>query len=181
MAEYKRIATKNNNSRYMLDGKFVKKDDVPNNVKEALNEGESDKVRLDESGNVVGVPEENAEEQEEAQEEPQKVSMQENTEDVDPDLSEPEPTQEDTQPDPEPQEEAVAQSEASPVKESRVPQDTAGFGFPRKNGRTLCIFTGEPFTHSRYIAGYVVPMTKDAHDTKTVDQIMAKLEELGKI
>lgn len=180
MAEYKRIATKNNNSRYMLDGKFVKKDDVPNNVKEALNEGESDKVRLDESGNVVGVPEEATEEQEGSQEEPQKVSMQENTEDVDPDLSEPEPAQEETQSEPEAQETA-SQSETPSVRESRVPQDTAGFGFPRKNGRTLCIFTGEPFTHSRYIAGYVVPMTEDAHDTKTVDQIMSKLEELGKI
>lgn len=59
--------------------------------------------------------------------------------------------------------------------------DEAGMGFPRKNGKTVDIFSGEPHTHVRYVAGVMVPLTKENHDTRSDLEIREKLVKLGKL
>lgn len=64
---------------------------------------------------------------------------------------------------------------------SKTPQSEPGMDFPRKNGKTVDIFDGKtPHTHVRYVAGHMVPLTRDNYISRTDAEIEAKLSELGK-
>ena len=60
-----------------------------------------------------------------------------------------------------------------------VPQSEKGFGFPRKNGKTVDIFDGEtPHTHVRLVEGLPVPVSEENYNTKTDSEIYDRLDEL---
>lgn len=63
---------------------------------------------------------------------------------------------------------------------SKTPQSEPGMDFPRKNGKTVDVFNGQPHTHVRYVAGHMVPLTRDNYISRTDAEIEAKLSELGK-
>ena len=63
---------------------------------------------------------------------------------------------------------------------SKVPQSTAGMGFPRKNGKTVDIFDLKtPHTHTKLVAGVTVPLSAENFKSKGEIAIVRRLEELG--
>lgn len=63
---------------------------------------------------------------------------------------------------------------------SKVPQSVPGMGFPRKNGKTVDIFDGvTPHTHVKLVGGHHVPLSAANFNSKTENQILKRLSELG--
>lgn len=61
-----------------------------------------------------------------------------------------------------------------------APSSEKGFGFPRRNGKTVDIFDLKtPHTELRNIAGLPVPLSKASYDTKEDAEIYDRLVELG--
>lgn len=67
--------------------------------------------------------------------------------------------------------------------------DEEGMGFPRKNGKTLSVFSNKPHETVRNVGGVMVPMTNEeaVGDStkgvlpKTDAEVIAKLKKLGKM
>lgn len=63
---------------------------------------------------------------------------------------------------------------------SKVPQSTAGMGFPRKNGKTVDIFDLKtPHTKVMLVGGLTVPLSEESFKAKGENQIRRRLTELG--
>lgn len=56
-----------------------------------------------------------------------------------------------------------------------------GMGFPMANGKTLSVFGNQPHETIRYVEGIVVPVTMEEYKTKTDAEIVDALRKLGKI
>lgn len=68
--------------------------------------------------------------------------------------------------------------DANPYRRD-VPTSEAGFGFPRKNGKTGDIFdVSTPHTHIRLVAGMPVPVSEKNYNEKTDAEIYDRLEKL---
>lgn len=161
MASYKKIEGKNG-IRYMDTQKktLVKAADVPEEVKDALENLDAG-VEVDENGVIL---------EEETQEEPQQDGPTESTEED------------------EEVEEASTDEEGDGLDEdltARVraaEQSPEGMGYPMVNGKTVDIFDMKtPHTEVRYVNGHTVPLSEKNYKTKSVEQIIQRLREIGKI
>lgn len=81
------------------------------------------------------------------------------------------------------------EEEETPIESSATPQDNPGFGFKRKDGKTLSIFSNKPHETVRLVNGIMVPLTHleasgdPANDVapKTDVEIVNKLKKLKKL
>lgn len=162
MAQYSKATDASGTTRYKDGNKFVKADDVPENIKEVLG-NQPDGTQVDELGDVVN-PDTDLDE-----------STDENAPDADEDQDEeqdetPAKPAEDTQTAPE-----------LPTNPGATPESEPGMGFKLVKGKTVDIFDYKtPATHSKYVAGVVVPLSEESYNTKTDSEIIARLAELRK-
>ena len=70
-------------------------------------------------------------------------------------------------------------AKAERLMPGQVPQSDPGMGFPRKDGKTLSIFSKQPHTHVRNVNGVMVPLTKEEYENRTDAEIMHELSKLG--
>lgn len=189
MAQYSKVTDANGTTRYKDGSKFVKGDDVPENVKTALGENPDGTV-VDELGDVVN-PE---------------TDTDEGTGD-DPDLTPPAPADDSADDsadedgagdDGEDDEEDDSEDESqtppaaptpAPRKRAARNQEVGGMGFPAKDGKTLSIFSDKPHETVKNVGGHLVPLTLEelqgdaskGVEPKTDAEIIEKLKELGKL
>lgn len=79
-----------------------------------------------------------------------------------------------------PKQRTPRQKQSVPKFVSKTPQTDPGFGFPRKNGKTVDIFDGvTPHTHIKLVGGHTVPLSADSYANKTDYEITERLRELG--
>ena len=156
MATYSKVTDANGTTRYKDGAKFVKADDVPENVKTALGE-QPDGTQLDELGDPI---------------DPSTESDESEDEDA--------PTTNDT-----PADDDTTADETSPAPAPEavetVPQTDEGMGFKRSKGKTLSVFSNKPHETVKNVAGVMVPMTVEEYNTKTDAEIVEKLKSLGKL
>lgn len=87
------------------------------------------------------------------------------------------------------EEEEADEEEETPAETSATPQDEPGFGFKRKDGKTLSIFSNKPHEVVRFVNGHMVPLTRlEAEGDSTKDiapksdaEIIDKLKKLKKL
>lgn len=61
----------------------------------------------------------------------------------------------------------------------KTPSSEEGFGFPRKNGKTVDIFDGKtPHTEVRLVSGKMVPLSRENYESKSDAEIHDRLVEL---
>lgn len=71
--------------------------------------------------------------------------------------------------------------EPTPRRRKASSSDEEGMGFPRKNGKTVSIFSNKPHETVRNVGGVMVPLTHEEYASKTDAEIQAKLRKLGKL
>lgn len=167
MAQYTKSVTKQGDkdvTRYKDGGQFVKGDDVPANVKQALQDN-PDGTIIDETGEVVN-PETD---EDESGDEPAPTGPEDEADEGD------EPDEGDEE------EETRTAPAEDPRSLDAVPQDNPGMGYKRSGGKTLSIFSNKPHETVKNVAGIMVPMTHDEYNSKTDAEILAKLRKLKKL
>lgn len=185
MAEYTKETVKQDDGSEVVrykDGKnYVPTNKVPTNVVNAL-EGADDSTKVDELGDLIDPS----------------TQTDDSSDDDDPNA-----TEDDTTPAPKtPSKSQTRRRAASRRKAAADPEDNVeyeddedgnpqevGMGWPRKNGKTVDIFTGEPHETVRNVQGVLVPLThanatgdeKRDIEAKTDAEIIDKLKELGRL
>ena len=181
MANYSKVTDANGTTRYKDGSKFVKGDDVPENVKNALAE-QPDGTVVDEIGDRVDPTTDTDEGSGDDESVPTNTPPVEDDSTVD---DQDEGAGDDGEEDDEEEEpEAPA-----PRKRSSSKQEIGGMGFPAKNGKTLSIFSNVPHETVKNVGGHMVPLTNeeltgDASKgilPKTDTEIIEKLKKLGKV
>lgn len=176
MAQYSKVTDANGTTRYKDGSKFVKADDVPENVKTALSESPDGTV-VDELADPVN-PETDTDEGSGDDDEVQtQTTPADDTTDADQDGA-----GDDGEDDEE--EEAPA-----PTRRTARKQEIGGMGFPAKNGKTLSIFSDVPHETVKNVGGIMVPLTMEelqgdaskGVEPKTDAEILEKLKKLGKV
>lgn len=182
--------------RYRKNKQLIKKENVPEKVLEVLTETNV----VDENGLVIvedrepqveegtttntsdaqegdGDDGESAEEDQPATDDSAEPETQEDPADDQP--TPPETTTPPASPDV-PKQRTPRQAKSVPKFVSKTPQTDPGFGFPRKNGKTVDIFDGvTPHTNIKLVGGHTVPLSKENYETKTDYEITERLRELG--
>lgn len=169
MAQYSKVTDANGTTRYKDGSKFVKADDVPENVKTALGDAAEGTV-LDELGDPVN-PETDSDEGSEDEPAPTSPDEDESTPDDESDADDEE--QEQPTPAPAPQQ--------TPIDPTPTPQSDEGMGFKRSKGKTLSIFSNKPHETVKNVNGIMVPLTHEEHATKTDSEILEQLRKLKKL
>lgn len=193
MAQYTKSTGDNGSVRYKDGGRFVKADDVPANIKEAL-DANPEGTAVDELGEVVN-PE---------------TDTDEGTGDDDSVPTNTTPAEDDSTADDadegdagssvadtgagddgedDEEEEPEAPATPAPAKRSAKKQEIGGMGFPAKNGKTLSIFSDKPHETVKNVGGILVPLTNEeltgdvakGVEPKTDTEIIEKLKKLGKL
>lgn len=165
MAQYSKATDASGTTRYKDGNKFVKADNVPENIKEILN-NQADGIQVDELGDTVN-PETDLDD-----------STDESAPAPDEDADEDETDEDKT-----PAKPAKAAPEQQPVLPGATPEseEHRGMGFKLVKGKTVDIFDYKtPATHSKFVAGVVVPLSEDSYDNKTDQEIITRLDELRK-
>jgi Ni,Fe-hydrogenase I large subunit len=203
MASLYDILTANNRQYYRLNRQFVAKKNVPQEVLDAL----TPENIVDENGLVVVYQknddaqqptEENTKEIADKGNKLERIDQSDNTEDKQKESENADDSENDSDaaaPNDDAEkgdEQAIEKAEekapekparaAEPVDpfRSRVPQSKPGMGFPRANGKTVDIFDGQtPHTHLKLVGGVTVPLSAESFRSKSDNQIMQRLSELG--
>jgi len=187
MAQYTKATGDNGSVRYKDGGKFVKADDVPANVKEAL-DANPEGTLIDELGDVVDPTTETDEGTGDDDSVPTAPPVEDDSTTDDSadedgagddgeDDSEEDDSEEETTPAP------------APAKRSAKKQEVGNMGFPAKNGKTLSIFSDKPHETVKNVGGILVPLTLEelngdvakGVEPKTDTEIIEKLKKLGKL
>lgn len=187
MAQYTKSTGDNGSVRYKDGGRFVKADDVPANIKEAL-DANPEGTAVDELGEVVDPStdtDEGTGDDEEVQTAP---PVTDDTTDAD-ESTEDEGAGDDGEEDDEEEPEAPAAPTPAPKKRSAAKTETGNMGFPAKNGKTLSIFSDKPHETVKNVGGILVPLTlaelngdvANGVEPKTDTEIIEKLKKLGKL
>lgn len=175
MAQYSKV-TNPDGSVYYQDGEQpIAAEAVPDNVKSVLQDAADGSV-VDELGDPIN-PETDVDESED---ENLPVNQPDDESDVDqePVAPAPEvPAAPQVGPDPE----QPAEPMQAEIKPAPVPQDSEGMGFPRKDGKTLSIFSNAPHETVKNINGIMAPMTHEEYEEKTDAEIIEKLRKMKKI
>lgn len=186
MAQYTKVVN-GDSVRYKKDGgKFVKADDVPQNVKDALDQNPQGTI-VDELADVVDPTTETDEGSGDDESVPTATPPVE-----DDTTTEDESTEDDESDEDEADDEEETQEEAPAPKSrnnSRTKTEIGGMGFPAKNGKTLSIFSNVPHETVKNVGGIMVPLTlvelngdrANGVEPKTDTEIIEKLKKLGKI
>lgn len=180
MAQYSKATDANGTTRYKDGNKFVKADDVPENVKTVLGDA-ADGTVVDELGDPVN-PETDTDEGTSDESAPGPDDSADDESDADED-------EQDVPPSPDRPAEQTAPAKPrkpAPARQTQVEtppveQDEEGMGFKRSKGKTLSVFSNKPHETVRNYNGIMVPMTHEEYETKTDAEVGAKLRELGKI
>lgn len=186
MAQYTKSTGDNGSVRYKDGGKFVKADDVPANIKEALEQNPEGTV-VDELGDVVN-PETDSDEG--TGDDPDLTPTTPPADDSAADDADQDGAGDDGEEDDEEEEpETPAPAPAPRKRASRAKTEVGGMGFPAKDGKTLSIFSDRPHETVKNVGGILVPLTLEelqgdsakGVEAKTDAEIIEKLKELGKL
>ncbi len=188
MAQYTKSTGDNGSVRYKDGGRFVKADDVPANIKEALDANPEGTV-VDELGETVDPTTDT----DEGTGDDDSVATTP-TPPVDETTADDEGAGDDGEDDAEEEDDSEEEPEApapapAPKKRAAKKQEIGGMGFPAKNGKTLSIFSDRPHETVKNVGGILVPLTNDeltgnvaeGVEPKTDTEIIEKLKELGKL
>lgn len=184
MAQYSKVVN-GDSVRYKDGGRFVKADDVPQNIKDALDQN-PDGTIVDELGDVVDP---STETDEGSGDDDEVVTNAPQTED---DTTTADEADQDGAGDDGEDDEADEPEEApAPKRRTRSSAKTeiGGMGYPAKNGKTLSIFSNKPHETVKNVGGHMVPLTQvelvgdpaKGIEPKTDTEIIERLKELGKI
>lgn len=196
MAQYTKATGENGSVRYKDGGRFVKADDVPANIKEALEQNPEGTI-VDELGDVVDPSTETDEGSGDDDEVPTNTPPADDTTDADEagedgssvaDTGAGDDGEDDSEED-DSEEEPAPAAPAPAKKRSSKKQEVGNMGFPAKNGKTLSIFSDRPHETVKNVGGIMVPLTLDELngdpankvEAKTDTEIIEKLKELGKL
>lgn len=186
MAQYTKKTDANGAVRYKDGSQFVGKDNVPQNIKDALDANPEGTV-IDELGDVVDPSTETDEGSgDDDSVAPATPPADETTADED-DESEEEGAGDDGEDDEE--EEPETPTPAPAKKRAAKKQEIGNMGFPAKNGKTLSIFSDRPHETVKNVGGTLVPLTLEelngdvakGVEPKTDTEIIERLKELGKL
>lgn len=195
MAQYTKKTDANGGVRYKDGSKFVGKDNVPENVKAALDEQPEGTV-LDELGDVVDPTTDTDEGSGDDDTVVNNTPPAEDDTTVDDQATDDSTEDEGAGDDGEDDEEDEAEDPATPApapapkpRASRAKTEIGGMGFPAKDGKTLSIFSDVPHETVKNVGGIMVPLTNleltgDASKgimPKNDAEIIEKLKKLGKV
>ena len=188
MAQFTKVVN-GDSVRYKDGGRFVKAEDVPENVRKSLDEQPQGTI-LDELGDVVDPTTDSDEGSEDEQLNPQTPPAAEDDSTVD-DEGAGDDGEEDEADDEEetPEETPEAPAKKTAARRSRAKTEVGGMGFPAKDGKTLSIFSDVPHETVKNVGGIMVPLTNeelvgDASKgiaPKNDAEIIERLKELGKV
>jgi len=177
MAQYTKSTGDNGSVRYKDGGKFVKGEDVPANVKEALEQNPEGTI-VDEIGDVVDPTtdtDEGSGDDETVQTNTPPAAEDDST--VEDEADEDDQADED-------EDEGDKPAAPAPKPAARKPRgktEMGGMGFPAKDGKTLSILSNVPHETVKNVGGIMVPLTNEELKTATDTEIIEKLKELGKV
>lgn len=190
MAQYSKVVS-GDTTRYKDGGKFVKADDVPQNVKDALDTNPEGTV-VDELADVVDPSTETDEGSGDDPDVTPPAPADDTTvaddegagDDGEEDTEEDDSTDDTTTPPA-----APAPRPAAKPRASRAKTEIGGMGFPAKNGKTLSIFSDKPHETIKNVGGIMVPLTMvelngdvaNGVEPKNDAEIIERLKELGKL
>lgn len=193
MAQYTKSTGDNGSVRYKDGGRFVKADDVPANIKEAL-DANPEGTAVDELGEVVNPETDTDEGTGDDDSVPTNTTPAEDDSTADDaedgssvaDTGAGDDGEDDEEED---SEESTPAPAPAPKKRAARKQEIGGMGFPAKNGKTLSIFSDKPHETVKNVGGILVPLTNEeltgdvakGVEPKTDTEIIEKLKELGKL
>lgn len=190
MAQYTKKTDDNGAVRYKDGSKFVGKDNVPENIKEALDANPEGTI-IDELGDVVDPTTDTDEGTGDDDSVPTNTPPAEDDSTVDDESTEDEGSEDDEADEDDESDEEPAAPAPKPAarKSGAKKQEIGGMGFPAKDGKTLSIFSNVPHETVKNVGGIMVPLTNveltgDASKgilPKTDTEIIEKLKKLGKV
>jgi hypothetical protein len=184
MAQYTKVVN-GDSVRYKDGGKFVKADDVPQNIKDTLEKAPQGTV-VDELGDIVDPSTETDEGSGDDESVPTATPPVEDDTTTEDESTEDDESDEDEADD---EEETQEEAPAPKARTSRAKTEIGGMGFPAKNGKTLSIFSDKPHETVKNVGGIMVPLTlvelngdrANGVEPKTDTEILEKLKKLGKV
>jgi hypothetical protein len=196
MAQFTKSTGDNGSVRYKDGGRFVKGEDVPANVKEALDANPEGTV-IDELGDVVdpstdtdeGTGDDDSVQTATPPVDETTVDDESADDESEDDSEEDDSTDESAGDDGEEDDEEEPEAPAAPAKKKAGKKEIGNMGFPAKNGKTLSIFSDNPHETVKNVGGILVPLTlvelngdvAKGVEPKTDTEIIERLKKLGKL